>query len=327
MNKKIQVAFIYKKSVPFLSLNNYDTTYYHFFMNALNRNQRIQVTYFPGEDKFDLRILKGKFDVILLYENWNWGVPDELIGIEDVDIPIISRCGDFHAVKKYDIISYHDKYKIDYYFGFNTENLFHQFYPKKFNYKTIIFGLEPSLYQNLTPFNERIKNKILNSGAVGNQTIISKILGLILDPESNAHKHYKLRAMCNRLPFVEYTPTPQNQYVGDKYPLLLSKYASAISATTTFPTIKYWEIPAAGCLTFMEITELNEGKYLGYQDNKTAIFINSNNYKEKFAEYLSDLENPKWGKIAYDGRKYALENFNNDKAVDSLADLMKEIIK
>jgi len=327
MNKKIRVAFIYKKSVPFLSPNNYDTTYYHFFMNALNRNQRIQVTYFPGEDKFDLRILKGKFDVILLYENWNWGVPDELIGIDDVDMPIISRCGDFHAVKKYDIISYHDKYKIDYYFGFNTENLFHKFYPKKFNYKTIIFGLEPSLYQNLTPFNERIKNKILNSGAVGKQTTMSKILGSILDPESNSHKHYKLRGMCNKLPFVDYTTTLQHEYVGDKYPLLLSKYASSIAATTTFPTIKYWEIPAAGCLTFMEITELNEGKYLGYQDNKTAIFINSNNYKEKFDEYLSDLDNPRWGKIACEGRRYALENFSNDKAVDSLADLMEEILK
>jgi len=327
MNKKIRVAFIYKKSVPFLSPKNYDTTYYHFFMDALKRNPRIQVTYFSGEEKFDVRILKGKYDVILLYENWNWGVPDELIGIDDIGIPIISRCGDFHAVKKYDIISYHDKYKIDYYFGFNTENLFHTFYPKKFNYKTIIFGLETSLYQNLTPFNQRIKSKILNSGAVGNPKIISKIIGSILDPESNAYKHYKLRSMCNNLPYVDYTPTPQNEYVGDKYSLLLSKYASAIAATTTFPTIKYWEIPAAGCLTFMEITELNDGKYLGYRDGETAIFINKNNYKEKFNEYLIDLDNPKWEIIANQGRKYALENFSNDKAVDTLADLMEEIIK
>ena len=327
MNNKIRVAFIYKKSVPFLSPKNYDTTYYHFFMNALKRNQRIQVTYFPAEEKFDVRRLKGKFVVILLYENWNWGVPDELIGIDKIHIPILARCGDFHAVKKYDIISYHDKYKIDYYFGFNTENLFHQFYPKKFNYKTIVFGLEPSLYQNMVPFNQRIKNKILNSGAVGNQKIISKIVGSILDRKSNAYKHYKLRNICNKLPYVDYTTPLQHEYVGDKYPLLLSKYASAIAATTTFPTIKYWEIPAAGCLTFMEITELNEGKYLGYQDGKTAIFINKNNYKEKFNEYLNDLDNPRWAEIAIQGRNYALENFSNDKAVDTLADLMEEIIK
>ena len=327
MNNKIRVAFIYKKSVPFLSPKNYDTTYYHFFMNALKRNQRIQVTYFPAEEKFDVRVLKGKFDVILLYENWNWGVPDELIGIDEIDIPILARCGDFHAFKKYDIISYHDKYKIDYYFGFNTENLFHQFYPKKFNYKTIVFGLEPSLYQNMMPFNQRIKNKILNSGAIGNQMTMSKIVGSILDRKSNAYKHYKFRNMCTKLPYVDYTTPLQHEYVGDKYPLLLSKYASAIAATTTFPTIKYWEIPAAGCLTFMEITELNEGKYLGYQDGKTAIFINKNNYKEKFNEYLNDLDNPRWAEIAIQGRNYALENFSNDKAVDTLADLKEEIIK
>ena len=33
---------------------------------------------------------------------------------------------------------------------------------------------------------------------------------------------------------------------------------------------------------------------------------------------------PKWEKIANAGRDYALENFNNDKAANSLADLMAE---
>ena len=34
----------------------------------------------------------------------------------------------------------------------------------------------------------------------------------------------------------------------------------AIAATSVETTIKYWEIPAAGCLTFMEITEKNKGR-------------------------------------------------------------------
>ena len=37
------------------------------------------------------------------------------------------------------------------------------------------------------------------------------------------------------------------------------QYCGAIASTTTNPNIKYWEIPAAGCLTFMEITEKNDG--------------------------------------------------------------------
>ena len=328
MNEKIRVAFIYKKSVPFLSPKNYDTTYYHFFMNALKRNQRIQVTYFPGEEKFDVRILKGKYDIILLYENWNWGVPDELIGINDVDIPIISRCGDFHTVKKYDILSYHDKYKIDYYFGFHTENLFHIDYPKKFNYKTVIFGLEPSLYESVKPFNDRISNKILNSGAIGNLSLYSRLTNKFKKPmDGNPFYAYRLRTLCTKLSYVDYTSTLEHEYTGDNYTKLLQKYKASIAATTFTPTIKFWEIPAAGCLTFMEITELNKGKYLGFQDGETAIFINENNYKEKFNEYLDDSDNPKWERIANQGRKYVLENLSNDKAVNTLVDLMEEITK
>ena len=240
MDEKIRVAFIYKKSVPFLSSKNYDTTYYHFFMNALKRNERIQVTYFPAEEKFDLRSLKGKFDVILLYENWNWGVPDELIGVDDVDIPKIARCGDFHAVKRYDILSYHDKYKIDYYFGFNTKNLFHQFYPKKFNYKTVIFGLEPSLYKSVEPFKNRIGNKILNSGAIGNLSLFSRFVNKFKKPvDGNPFYGYRLRTLCTKLPYVDYTPTLEHKYTGDNYPKLLQKYKASIASTTYTPTIKY----------------------------------------------------------------------------------------
>lgn len=84
--------------------------------------------------------------------------------------------------------------------------------------------------------------------------------------------------------------------------------------------------PTAGCLTFMEITKKNGGEYLGYVDGETAIFINESNYEEKFGEFLKNPGNPKWERIANAGRKYALENLNNDKAVDSLVDLMEEFI-
>ena len=326
MNKKINVAFIYKKSNQLLFPNNYDTTYYHFFMNALKRNSRIKVDYFNAENKMDVRKLKGNYDIILLYENWNGGSPDELIGIDELDIPVISRCGDFHAAKKYNTISFHDKYKIYYYFGFNTEKLFHQFYPKNFKYKTVIYGLESSLYQNVLPFEKRIKNKILNSGAVGKDNLYTKLMNKFKPIHGNPYYEYKLRKLCTKLRYVDYTPTLDHEFIGDKYPKLLEKYQASIASTTFGPTIKYWEIPAAGCLTFMEITEKNGGKYLGYTDNETAIFINEDNYEDKFKEFIKNPNNPKWKKIADNGRKYALENLNNDKAVNSLVDLMEELL-
>ena len=106
---------------------------------------------------------------------------------------------------------------------------------------------------------------------------------------------------------------------------MLQKYAGAIAANSFNPNAKYWEISAAGCLTFMEITKKNKGQFLGYEDGKTAVFINENNYEQKFQEFLNDPENSKWAEIANAGRNYTLKNFNNDNAVSSLVELMKSL--
>jgi hypothetical protein len=41
---------------------------------------------------------------------------------------------------------------------------------------------------------------------------------------------------------------------------------------------------------------------------------------------LNDVDNPKWEKIANAGREHALENLNNDKAVNDLVDLIEELL-
>ena len=327
MNEKIRVAFIYKHNCEWLTGKYFASTYYHFFMDALKRNDKIDVTYFPADNKFDVSILKNKYQIILLADDSPMATPDELIGIKDINIPVISRVNDPHSAKNQGKIKYHESYKIDYYFGYMHESYFHQFYPKHFKFKTIVYGLEPSLYQNLAPYNNRIKNKILDSGVIGNSKIHSRIVNTICNPKSNSYKHYKLRTLCTQLPYVDYTPTLEHEYIKDKFPLLLSKYAASIAATTYFPTIRYWEIPAAGCLTFMEITDRNKGEYLGYKDGISAIFINENNYKDKFEWYLNDLENSRWEAIANVGRDHALTELNNDKAVSSLVQLMRDLIK
>ncbi len=142
----------------------------------------------------------------------------------------------------------------------------------------------------------------------------------------NPYIGYKLRTMCNKLPYVDYTPTLLHEYVNDKFPNLLERYMAVTAACTDTPTINFWEKPAAGCLVFMEITEKNRGEYLGYKDNETAIFINEENYKEKFEEFLNEPDNPKWSKIASAGREYTLKNLNNDKAVELLVEIFEELI-
>lgn len=295
-------------------------------MNSLKRNKKLDVTYFPSGSSFDTTILKDRFDAILLPNNNTDGTPDELVGVEKLKIPVICRTGDPHWAKKYNQLRFHDKYKIDYYFNFMHEDYFYRFYPKHFRYKTIIFGLEADLYKNIRPFKERIGDKILNSGAIGKTTLTSRIANAVLNPHQSGWYFYKLRTMCNQLPRVEHFGMVGKRYINDDYPSLLSRYKAAIAATTYYPTIKYLETTAAGCLTFMEITDLNKGRYLGFKDGETAIFINEQNYKKKFEEFLKDPNNPKWEKIANAGRKYCMENLNNDRAVDSLVQLIETIV-
>ena len=321
--RKIKVAFIYKTSNPFMSGKHFDNTEYNFHVSSLQRNNDIDVSYFHSEDKLDTSVLKDRFDIILLLINEVDGMP-ELVGIDDLDIPTICGVCDAFGAKK--SIELHKKWKIDYYFDFQHEGFFYDRYPKHFKYKKIMLGLETRLYNNLKPFNQRIKDKILLTGAIGNKKFFSKIINDIKRPKWNAYRFYNLRTKCSDLPYVDYTPTLQHHYVNDRYPQLLEQYASSIVATTYVPNIKYWENAAAGCLTFMEISKLNKGHFLGYRDNESCIFIDQKNYKEKFEEYLSDTKNPKWKEIANAGREFTLQNYTNDKAVDSLVELMRTLI-
>ena len=65
---------------------------------------------------FDMRFQKtakyaseNNFDIILLWENHSWGSPDELIGIENLNIPVICRINDAHDAKIKGKIEYHEK--------------------------------------------------------------------------------------------------------------------------------------------------------------------------------------------------------------------------
>jgi hypothetical protein len=102
MSKKqiIRVAFIYHKSNVFLSGTYFDNTYYNFYMNALKRNKELEVTYFPTDDIFDSNILKNKFDIVLLWGDQPYGMPNKIIDINKLDIPVIANATDAQDAKK-----------------------------------------------------------------------------------------------------------------------------------------------------------------------------------------------------------------------------------
>lgn len=325
---EINVTFLYRECSS-LSKNHYFTNHYNFFLNALKRNSRIKVNYVLSDQNFDITKLNEKPDIIILYENANTGddcVPEKIFGLKSSGIPVIVKLGDPWKSKTFDLKKNHEDYNIIGYFAAYPQSIFYKYYPKNYKYRTIFYGVETSQYENLTPFSERIKNKILNSGAIASKKLRNRLYCKLFKGDADPMLHYKLRTMCNDLPYVEFRETFSHDLIGDKYPLYLQKFSSAIAATTDTYTMKYFEMPAANCLTFMEVTEKNSAKILGFIDGESAIFINEKNYKEKFDEYLSDINNPKWEKIASRGRIHALETFSNDRGVNSLVDYIEDLI-
>ena len=328
VQKKTRVALIYKKNYTFFNEEHFDKTTYYFFMRALKRNKDLEIKFLPVENEFDCNKLKGKIDVILLPNNNTDATPEKLIGIKKIGIPVVCRTGDPHWAKRYNQIEFHEKWKIDCYFNFMHKDYFYKFYPKKLFYKTIIFGVETDIYKDIKfDFKNREKFRIVNSGALGKNTLKSRIVNRILNPRRSGWYFYKLRTLCNSLEYVIHTRELEKELPNLNYQELLSKFRAAIAATTFYPTIKYWETSAAGCLTFMEISELNNGKYLGYTDDENAIFINEKNYKKRFQEYLSDPDNKKWEQIASSGKEFTMNNFSNDEAVKQLVTLFESMKK
>jgi len=326
LDKQISAALIYKKDYNFFNNNHFDQTTNDFFMKSLKRNKKLQVSYFPCDNEFDVNKLKGKVDVILLANNRFDVTPEILNGISDSSIPIIVKTGDPHHAEKYNQIELHERFKIDAYWSLQPREYFYKYYPKNFRFKEILWGIEPTKFENLRPVVQRIQEKILNSGNVGRNNIKSKIAHYFSKDINSAAYFYKLRTMCNDLSYVDYVGMKGNSYINEDYAEYLSRYKAAIATGTFYPVIKFFEIPSAGCLTFMEITEKNFGGYLGFKNNENSIFINEKNYKRKFDEYLSDPKNKKWDEIAEAGRSHTMNVATNDKGVESLIELIEEFI-
>ena len=326
MMKKIRVALIYKKSYNYFQPNHFDKTTANFFLKAFERNENLEITYHPCEKTFDVKKLNGKCDVILLPNNRSDGAPDQLENIKQVGIPVISRTGDPHWAKKFNQVEFMEKNKIDLLFSSHPDSYIYKFYPKYVKHEIVVYGLEKQLYEKVFPFKERIKEKILCTGATGKTNLKSKIANAILNPKRSGWYFYKLRTLTTRLPYVQYSSIKDGKYPDDDYPTYLTRFRASIAATTFYPTLKYWENAAAGCLTFMEITEKNDGGFIGFKDNESCVVINENNYEKKFQEFLSDPDNPKWEEISQSGRDFAMNKLSNDNAVEKIVDIIRKLI-
>ena len=325
----IRVALVYSSGFERLNGRHPITSHYHFYTRALSRNKRLEITYFDALGRIDVAKLEKDHDVVLLPEI-NLAVSLSLPGIKDSNIPVIGDPRDPHGVFTRDMMGLTSRLKIDWFFSMYSPEAFYEYYPRRFKYGTVHIGVEPSLCESEIPWTARTSNRIALSGALGRTGIMRMLyyrgylrLPKVLTPDF----HYKLRTKCNKLPYVVHTQEIYPSQGTDQLHRVLSGFRAAIAATTTHQTAKYKETPAAGCLTFMEVTNKNHGvSHLGYEDGKSAVFIDDTNYKAKFQEYLDSADDPRWKKIAQAGRRHTLENLSNDKGVEMLIQIMRKAL-
>ena len=74
----------------------------------------------------------------------------------------------------------------------------------------------------------------------------------------------------------------------------------------------------------MEITKQNGGESLGFKEEENAIFIDENNYKEKYDYYIKTRNDPKWEALALNARAFVLNNYTTAHGVNRLVEYIKE---
>ena len=349
----MRITFIHRDNDKFYSGKHFDNTHYNFLVRALSEHPDVEYTRLPISGEFDATGLRGKTDAVILSAIRNYNIP-KITGLKSLDVPVLARVGDFHDSKRYGTGSKnYDDWGVDCLFNFMPAQYFYDWYPAHMNYKTIFFGVEPSLYRTPKPYDQRIKGQILVSGAADEvdplagrmpylkwiprhvrYSIKRQLIWAFRLTESNVslyskmryplhipYHFYKLRTDCKLLPYVDDLTKCERDL---PYEQLLYNYCGAIAATTHYPTIKYWEIAAAGCLAFMEITKYNYGDYMGFCDGVNCVTIDEHNYREKFEKFLDNPDS--YVGIADMGRKHALENFSNDVAADRLVSLIREFV-
>ena len=323
----VRVAFVYRPSWKYYSPRHTIGTRYSFFFRALARSKSIKMGYFASETSVDASELAGEWDVILC-TNSATSTPR----LKNAScMPVIAQTHDPHLIKELDMLRCHDEYNIDCCFNFMPESYFYKYFPKRFQYKVIRWGLETELFAGAGPFGPRIKDRVLLTGKLADWGAKKRIShALFHGGFSQVRANYELRRACAALPGVDYSGT--DPATGDylnggrgSYAEHLSGYRAAIAASSLYPTAKYWETPASGCLTFMEATDANGAYDLGYADMESAVFINRKNYEKKITGYLESPDDPRWAQIAGAGRRHATENLSNDRAAEALADLARSL--
>ncbi len=101
--------------------------------------------------------------------------------------------------------------------------------------------------------------------------------------------------------FLSNGTTPMGKDYGD----FLKQWAGGLALCDVYPVPKYYEMPMAGCVTFMQY--FKECEELGFKDMESCVYVNKDNFDARTKDFV---EHPlEYQTIADNGRKLMEENY------------------
>jgi len=105
--------------------------------------------------------------------------------------------------------------------------------------------------------------------------------------------------------FVEHWIRDKKTPRGHQYGAWLSQYAGALALCDWYPVPKYFEIPLAGCVPFVQF--LSEYQGYGFRDYGNCVYVNKTNFASRIKDFLSRPGD--YQSIASSARRFVLANY------------------
>jgi len=318
MTTRPKVAFVYNKrdeQQGLLATAHRNPNTRAFFMSALPLEKRIDYTPLACGPDWDVNELRAYDAVILrnMVPTKHWGTKGpSFAGMGDIKIPKLLKQADLHDITRSDWAENCREFGVNVVFSWSTKSTFRQCMGDEFRFEHIVHGIDPAAF-DIPPPQPRVKDQVLLAGVAGRS----------LRPEV-FKRYYAVRAACGEVPGVIWSnPTA---HAGHMFPPLLRHFQAGIAACSGCVVAKYYEMAAAGMMTFMEATPENAVDELGFVDGKNCRFINADNYAERIAEYLETADDPEWAGIAERGQRFVLDNYSMHVQAKKLVDIILELI-
>jgi len=126
---------------------------------------------------------------------------------------------------------------------------------------------------------------------------------------------YEFRKWAFEQPYIHHIPHwIQNKKVpcGNDYSIMLKMFAGGLALSEFYPVPKYFEMPLAGMVTFIQHHQ--EYEDLGFKNYENCVYVNKNNFEWEVGCFLNDMKKEqfdRWQEIADAGRDLVANNYTS----------------